>query len=177
MSQSAFATYLVDDHGLLALKALSPPEQLAGEEVRGVRRSLVFDWTLVSLQLLAVCRHAASLYEKSGYAGPVQIGVELRLDERAYPLALELGRSQLGRLRGAAHYWRNDVERFEGGAPMMSFQRTVSEVRHCLAHQVDKVARGLAAESRWMHAFNVRSDDMSPLVAQISDALGTDAIP
>jgi len=153
--ESAFLTYFVERRGLVAAKALTNLELSAEQCASNPIEALRFDWQTIVIHLLAVCRHASSLYEAAGYSGPVQFGVELRATTQRRPPAIYLGS---GESPEPGYGFTNRSLKLDPASemPMATRDRRVKEEHCCLATDLPKCVHAAAVASEWTSAFNWR---------------------
>lgn len=172
-------TYLVDDRGLLGMKSICKGEITAlTKDVHGGTASdgVLIDWTTIAVQMIGITRHAADLYARHGYNGPVQFGMEIGLADDVAPLDLFLGMSfPPSPMRGPEGpppvMWSNDVERLSA-YPMATRQRRVIETHECSALDLHDKVRQVLCISRWARAFNysMSQDDSCSYLEEIDAA-------
>lgn len=156
-SQGPFATYLVDDRGVVALKGLTRTE------LCGTRREtkpynvpyyfVAFDWAVVTAALLMVCEHAARLYEQSGYVGEVQFGLEVGIDPTAYSGPAHLG-SRVVRPHEGRAVWKPGLTHLPASSPGMAAPGgLVQDSDTCLSRDIRRAVRDTEVHARWVRAF------------------------
>jgi len=153
---SPFATYLVEDHGLVACRGMAEGEVVAstkpGERPEFDR--VLFDWDTIHMRFLGVCWHAERLYRMHGYTGPVQIGLELALSPRSCRRDVLLGTRPFLAYKGAVGL-RDPVTAISGGEAMTAFDRRLREVRMCRTDELQEAAKQFAVDSFWTRAFSI----------------------
>jgi len=163
LASSPFATYLVEDRGLVACKAFCDGEFRASTRVVKDQRvfdSIVFDWSAIVLRFLGVCLHGGRLYEKYGYTGSVQIGMELALSPGSPQRAVMLGLRDFERVEGCTFQPLGEVAPLDNADPMACFDRRLREDRVCLTGELQEAAKQFAVDSFWARAFNI---DFGPM--------------
>jgi len=176
--QSPFCMYLVDDRGVLFYKGITGPELTCMQAVESLpdsgtgRRSpaVRFDLATVTLKLIGICEHAATLYEKFGYNGPVQFGLEAGVDASTYH-----GRALLGATLFQSHHddWAFGVRKLPPGDPgMVAPDMKVNDFDECVAGELRQQVRLSALHGRWVRAFGHEpSQDDADLILAASRLL------
>jgi len=159
-------TCLVDDRGLVAMKGIAYHEVTSlARETEGGRvesRGVMIDWTIIATHLTGVCRYAAALYNRHGYNGPVQFGIEVGLADDVRRTDLFLGMSPPPSRLGDAKsiQWDEGPPHGRGRElsddPLTTRARRLSETHECLVGDLLDRARQALLTSSWTRGFNHR---------------------
>lgn len=152
------ASYIVEDRGLVAAKALTNAElnkDAKGSDGERQVGAIWVDWSVVVVHLLGVCQHASALYHRYGYWGPVQLGLEIGLNGRSSRRDIYLGQREVHTYGDSLFFHPPGIEEFPRGGPLAAPGRRLTEVRTCLAQRLLDEARQFATDSFWARAFDV----------------------